>query len=143
MTLSWRRPLSYRNWFLYDNGLHHERVKGIKFVCLKFPEFADLTKIRETVFPLNNTDSPVCKIKYPQICSSIDITFQACSEVKTDLSTYLFHLSDGSSLTKYSCFYVTEKKIFLLLGFYAKSDWNIIWKLQNKTLTQSKVGREK
>ena len=45
LTLSWRRPLSYRNqsfdllcksidWFLYDNGLRHERVKyfqGIKF----------------------------------------------------------------------------------------------------------------
>ena len=39
LTLSWRRPLSYRNqsidllcksvdWFLYDNGLHHERVKS-------------------------------------------------------------------------------------------------------------------
>ena len=38
LTLSWRRPLSYRNqsidlqsksmdWFLYDNGLYHERVK--------------------------------------------------------------------------------------------------------------------
>ena len=37
LTLSWRRPLSYRNqsidlrsesrdWFLYDNGLGHERV---------------------------------------------------------------------------------------------------------------------
>ena len=37
-TLSWRRPLSYRNqsidllaksmdWFLHDNGLRHERVK--------------------------------------------------------------------------------------------------------------------
>ena len=33
LTLSWRRPLSYRNlrsksmdWFLYDNGLRHERV---------------------------------------------------------------------------------------------------------------------
>ena len=37
LTLSWRRPLSYRNqsidllpksmdWFLYDNGLHHERA---------------------------------------------------------------------------------------------------------------------
>ena len=40
LTLSWRRPLSYRNqsidlqsksmdWFLYDNGLRHERVKWI------------------------------------------------------------------------------------------------------------------
>ena len=39
LTISWRRPLSYRNqsidlqsksmdWFLYDNDLHHERVKG-------------------------------------------------------------------------------------------------------------------
>ena len=38
LTLSWRRPLSYRNhsinlgsksmdWFLHDNGLRHERVK--------------------------------------------------------------------------------------------------------------------
>ena len=40
LTLSWRRPLSYRNqsidllckskyWFLYDNGPRHERVKRI------------------------------------------------------------------------------------------------------------------
>ena len=40
LTLSWWRPLSYRNqsidflcksayWFLYDNGFHHERVKSI------------------------------------------------------------------------------------------------------------------
>ena len=39
LTLSWQRPLSYRNqstdlrskstdWFLYDNGLRHERVKS-------------------------------------------------------------------------------------------------------------------
>ena len=39
LTLSWRRPLSYRNqsivlqsksmgWFLCDNGLRHERVKS-------------------------------------------------------------------------------------------------------------------
>ena len=39
LTLSWRRPLSYRNqsidllhksmdWFLYDNGLSHERFKS-------------------------------------------------------------------------------------------------------------------
>ena len=33
LTLSWRRPLSYRNqsmdWFLYDNGFRHERVNVI------------------------------------------------------------------------------------------------------------------
>ena len=45
LTLSWRRPLSYRNqsidllcesidWFLYDMGVRHERVKIsiIKFI---------------------------------------------------------------------------------------------------------------
>ena len=42
LTLSWRRPLSYRNqsidlqsksmdWFLYDNGLHHKRVKWVEW----------------------------------------------------------------------------------------------------------------
>ena len=42
LTLSWRKPLSYRNqsiyllrksmdWFLYDNGLRHERVKDTFF----------------------------------------------------------------------------------------------------------------
>ena len=52
LTLSWRRPLSYRNqsidlrskskdWFLYDNGLHHERVKRFSeqlfwILCLRF-----------------------------------------------------------------------------------------------------------
>ena len=36
LTLSWRRPLSYRNqsWFLYDNGLRHERVK-LKLLILE------------------------------------------------------------------------------------------------------------
>ena len=40
LTLSWRRPLSYRNksmyllcksidWFLYDNGLRHERINSV------------------------------------------------------------------------------------------------------------------
>ena len=43
LTLSWRRPLSYRNqsidlqsksldWFLYDNGFRHERVKALRSV---------------------------------------------------------------------------------------------------------------
>ena len=43
LTLSWWRPLPYRNqstdlgsksmnWFLYDNGLHHERVKLLNYL---------------------------------------------------------------------------------------------------------------
>ena len=46
LNLSWRRPLSYRNesidlrsklmdWFLYDKGLHHERVNGRQFSTKK------------------------------------------------------------------------------------------------------------
>ena len=44
LTLSWRRSLSYRNqsidlqsksvdWFLYDNGLRHERVNRVTVCC--------------------------------------------------------------------------------------------------------------
>ena len=44
LTLSWRRPLSYRNqsidllpksmdWSLYDNGFRHERVKDALLAC--------------------------------------------------------------------------------------------------------------
>ena len=56
LTLSWRRPLSYRNqsidlrsksvdWFLYDNGLRHERVKQVIKQCVKYARirvFSDL-----------------------------------------------------------------------------------------------------
>ena len=42
LTLSWRRPLSYKNqsidlqsksmdWFLYDNGLRDERIKTFEY----------------------------------------------------------------------------------------------------------------
>ena len=45
LTLSWPRPLSYRNqsinllrnsmdWLLYDNGLRHERVKHVPIAIL-------------------------------------------------------------------------------------------------------------
>ena len=48
LTLSWRRPLSYRNqsidllcklmdWFLYDNGLRHERVDIFNFSIIDNP----------------------------------------------------------------------------------------------------------
>ena len=54
LSLSWRRPLSYRNqstdllhksmdWFLYDNGLRHERVKwfqGYMLSCLMYMTLA-------------------------------------------------------------------------------------------------------
>ena len=68
LTLSWRRPLSYRNqaidllrklwdWFLYDNGLRHERVKvNIKStwkrgeICLSLTmKTAERNKLRHSI----------------------------------------------------------------------------------------------
>ena len=58
LTLSWRRPISYRNrsidlrsksmdWFLYDIGLRHERVKEtnwliIKGICVFYLKFLNI-----------------------------------------------------------------------------------------------------
>ena len=84
VTLSWRRPLSYRNqfidfqsksmdWFLYDRDLRHEKVKrsfdnknGISFsfmfkiaTCLICDQY--FTYYRECyVYP---NESPSCNIK--------------------------------------------------------------------------------
>ena len=55
LTLSWRRPLSYRNqsidlqsksidWFLYDNGLRHERVKTIPLRHEKYLKHTPFSK---------------------------------------------------------------------------------------------------
>ena len=56
LTLSWRRPLSYRNqsmnllpksmdWFLYDNGLRHERVNNSN-VIVTFNHFSKRDDIK-------------------------------------------------------------------------------------------------
>ena len=57
LTLSWRRPISYRNqsidlqskpmdWFLYDTGLPHERVKKVTFITQVFSfDFFEIFKI--------------------------------------------------------------------------------------------------
>ena len=63
LTLSWRRPLSYRyqsidllrksmNWFLYDNGLRHERVKEVlynKSLSMKFLDLKGLKTVDHRV----------------------------------------------------------------------------------------------
>ena len=68
LTFSWRRPLSYRNqssdlqsksmdWFLYDNGLRHERVKKTMVSTLASKKRAYLITIRGRhlldIFPKN------------------------------------------------------------------------------------------
>ena len=58
LTLSWRTPLSYRNqsihlptksmdWFLYDNGLRHERVKSTIISFRQVFLYADILDIFE------------------------------------------------------------------------------------------------
>ena len=53
LTLSWRRPMSDRNqsidllrksmdWFLYDIGLHHERVNNAKVVTYSTQKHLEL-----------------------------------------------------------------------------------------------------
>ena len=63
LTLSWRRPLSYRNqsidllpksvdWFLYDNGLRHKRVKmGKKWRKILSPTYS--LKFKNIILFLN------------------------------------------------------------------------------------------
>ena len=61
LTLSRRRPLSYRNqlidllrklmdWFLYDNGLRHERVKRSPYIKKKKNENLDEFLFNENIF---------------------------------------------------------------------------------------------
>ena len=58
LTLSWRRPISYRNqstelrsksmdWFLYDIGLRHERVKPFSKFWKKKQSYFRLSKVNK------------------------------------------------------------------------------------------------
>ena len=62
LTLSWRRPITYRNqpidlqsksmdWFLYDIGLCHEKIKAIQKLILNDPlsYFSEIVKIIKTL----------------------------------------------------------------------------------------------
>ena len=68
LTVSWRGPLSYRNesidlesksidWFLYDNGLRHERVKFLVNLLVGDLQFYYTFKHTFDRVPLTNTDS--------------------------------------------------------------------------------------
>ena len=74
LTLSWRRALSYRNqstdlqskskdWFLYENGIRHERVKKETLAQVFSCEFCETSKniflyrpppVVASVFPCSN-----------------------------------------------------------------------------------------
>ena len=72
LTLSWRRPLSYRNqsidlsksmdWFLYDNGHRHERVKS-KFKLMSLWQVRNISIsclfTWRSIFPKNSKDTAI------------------------------------------------------------------------------------
>ena len=77
LTLSWRRPLSYRNqsidllrksidWFLYDNGLRHERVKNIWSSCHKY-NFCYNSIFRGTIMNYKYVSSAYNSLLFPII----------------------------------------------------------------------------
>ena len=70
LTLSWRRPLSYRNqsidlrsktldWVLYDNGLRHERVKTVRVVVPVGPQVEKFTVVNNDDGRTQNCDFSV------------------------------------------------------------------------------------
>ena len=83
LTLSWRRPLSYRNqsidflcksieWFLYDNGLRHERVKEIHRL------WKEINSLLSKEMP--NSKKISSSVRLPQILLNI---WTSCCNLKT------------------------------------------------------------
>ena len=82
LTLSWRRPLSYRNqsidllgksvdWFLYDNDLRHERVKTYQKMYIFGPYFEYPIKQIFVFLTHAVLRSPVKCISVTKICIGI------------------------------------------------------------------------
>ena len=84
LTLSWQRPLSYRNqsidyWFLYDNGLRHERVKNL-ILAYKIRIFRSRFPRVFCKFTGEQTCQSVISIKF--FCNVIEITLRhGCAPV--------------------------------------------------------------
>ena len=85
LTLSWRRPLSYKNqsisksmdWFLYDNGLRLERVNK------KWAKQADLHKIWNKLFNVMTEMHLVFLIKVTQYISGASWCYRLSSMLPT------------------------------------------------------------
>ena len=90
LTISWRRPLSYRNqsfdlqrksmdWFLYDNSLRHERVKFDKVLNMSLLSINKLFLIPSWLVPSENWKH--CKVhltkrwKMSALCCLIVLIF--------------------------------------------------------------------
>ena len=80
LTLSWRRPLSYRNqstdlqsksmdWFLYDHGLCHERVK----TASSFNTFKDNVKKHYLTWIIHNVYMWIRVSASIYVCMSLSV----------------------------------------------------------------------
>ena len=90
LTLSWRLSLPYRNqsidflrksmdWFLYDRGLHRERVKLVKWNSSSVNHL-------ETFPQQNSSNHQKCKIKFPLKTFSNQITI--ICQISFEIYTY-------------------------------------------------------
>ena len=104
LTLLWRRPLSYRNqstdlrnksmdWFLYDNGLRHERVKDF---FSKYDQIPWKQRIWSHLLNISLMENLIFCV----VNNSFFSFLQYCKETrKTVFLYYLFFLA-RSSVTK-------------------------------------------
>ena len=97
LTLSWRKPLSYRNqsidlqskprdWFLYDNGLRHERVKFTVPVL----EIEGFPEILPKVISTNQISWNITKVDIDQSIWSSMISFKIKTTLNNELNKSLF-----------------------------------------------------
>ena len=128
LTLSRRRPLSYRNqltdlqsksmdWFLYDNGLHHKRVKGFG----KYLETCTGTTPSRDLF------------SFPPTYFNLFVRNASFSTPWKHLKTVRFSDVFKENCKVFSCFQGVEKgcignKWFNMIGFTHKKKINQIFR---------------
>ena len=107
LTLSRRRPLSHRNWFLYDNGLHLERVK---YKVYRFIESQSNTTIDSLSSHLY-TNVMICKLKKLIIEVSSDLKIYFIYSVYSYRMKKILHLNSH-------CLFLLKKSKTLYSGHF-------------------------
>ena len=116
LTLSWRRPLSYRNqsidllrksmdWFLHDNGPRHERVKtGTTASRFKWPKVKKLFTLRNCL-PTENV--------FLKNVNTLAIIFVQVRWVKLNPQGRLYHIKVHQALVRrfYFCHFTVHLKL--------------------------------
>ena len=133
LTLSWRRPLPYRNqsinllrksmdWFLHDNGLRHERVNGhaictcmqkinfIPLVVFEITKFKNRTIwLANSIFAFNSRTRFFLDIRFYQNHKS---HYGAWFKPKKSTYQWTIFLCKSKKLYFWGCFEALSQKIF-------------------------------